>query len=71
MTWGILVHLSVFFEVLKALLGPEPNPPPNPFSQSQRLQPGAIMSSKEMLPPLSSTPTSNNDQAETGVVQLR
>lgn len=52
MTWHI--PLAVSFEMVKAIQGPEPNPPPGPFSQSQKLQPGAMMSSKEMLPPLSS-----------------
>lgn len=48
MTWYI--HLSLSFEMVKAILGPEPNPPPGPFSQSQRLQQGAMTNSSEMLP---------------------
>lgn len=69
MTWYILASVSL--EMVKAMPGPEPNPLPGPFSQSQRLQPGARTSSREKLPTLSPTSTADNDQAEAGVVQLR
>lgn len=69
MTW--CTFPSVSLEMVEVVPGPEPSPLPGPFSQSQRLQPGARTSSKERLPPLSPTSTTDNDQAEAGIVQLR
>lgn len=69
MTWCTLPSVSL--EMVKAVPGPEPNSLPGPFSQPQRLQPGARTSSKETLPPLSPTSATDNDQTEAGVVQLR
>lgn len=49
MTWRTRPS-SASLAMVRVILGPEPSPPPGPFSQSQRLQPGAMMSFKKTFP---------------------
>lgn len=57
-------------EVVRANLGSEPSPPPGPFSQSQRPEPGACLSSKGTLPTFLPPPLLTMTR-ERVIVQLR